>query len=162
MNEETHRKWDIGLKVAAPIITVLGLLVGVWQYTHEQKEQLVRQYKLIAENDRLEFKRRLWEKQLETYLHISNIVGKIAGGDQSEKEFKESINQFNTAYWGAMIYAEDAAVEKAMIEFNLEIQDYLNKESDKTRLKQRALAVVQACKQSSRNQWFAEQVGGKE
>ncbi|MEP6705335.1 MAG: hypothetical protein ABJB34_11070, partial [Acidobacteriota bacterium] len=73
----------------------------------------------------------------------------------------ESIGQFNAAYWGTMIYAEDAVVEKAMIDFNLEIQDYLNKESDKTRLKQRALSVVKACKLSSKNLWFPEQVDAK-
>jgi hypothetical protein len=32
MNEETKRYWDIGIGIAAPIITVLGILVGVAQF----------------------------------------------------------------------------------------------------------------------------------
>ena len=32
MDEASKRKWDVALGVLAPILTVVGLLVGVWQF----------------------------------------------------------------------------------------------------------------------------------
>jgi hypothetical protein len=48
MDEPTYRKWDVGLKIVAPILTVVALLVGVWQFGREQSAQLERQYQLIV------------------------------------------------------------------------------------------------------------------
>ncbi|HKQ09491.1 MAG TPA: hypothetical protein VJ464_30500 [Blastocatellia bacterium] len=156
MDEETYRKWDVGAKVVAPILTVVGLLIGVWQFSKEQGAQLERQYKLIAENDRLEFKRRLWEKQLEVYMKISNVVGKIAAEDLNKADLKKAIDQFYSLYWGDMLYVEDKAVERAMIDFHVEIQDYLKGNSTRDRLKVRADQLITVCRDSSRNQWFTQ------
>src|SRR5260370_37539061 len=131
MNEETYRKWDVGMKIVAPILTVAALLVGVWQFIRGQSAQLERQYQLIAENDRIEFKRKVWEKQLDVDLKISSVVGRIASGDQSKDQLTKDIDQFNSLYWGDMIYVEDQAVEKAMIDFHVEIQDFLKGLGDK-------------------------------
>lgn len=156
MDEPTYRRWDVGLKIVAPILTVAALLVGVWQFTSGQAAQLERQYQLIAENDRLEFKQRVWEKQLDTYMKISGVVGRIASGNQSKGELMKDIDQFNSLYWGDMIYVEDEAVEKAMIDFHVEIEDFLKGISEKDRLKIRADSLVKACRESSKRNWFAQ------
>jgi hypothetical protein len=156
MDEGTYRKWDLTLKIVAPLLTVVGLLIGVWQFTREQSAQLERQYQLIAENDRLEFKRRVWEKQLDAYTKLSGVVGRIASGDQSKDELTKDINEFDSLYWGDMIYAEDESVEKAMIDFHVEIQDFLKGVGTKDRLKVRADSLIQACRESSKKNWFAQ------
>lgn len=156
MNEESYRKWDLGVKIIAPILTVIGLLVGIWQFTKGQAAQLEREYKLLAENDRLEFKHRMWEKQLDVYTKISNVVGRIAAGNQQKGELQKDIDQFYNLYWGDMIYVEDSAVEKAMIEFHVEIQDYLKGIGTKDRLKIRAKQLIDVCRESSRNQWLSQ------
>lgn len=156
MNEETYRKWDIGLKIVAPILTVAGLLIGVWQFSREQAAQLERQYQLIAENDRNEFKRKAWEKQLDVYTKVSGVVGRIASGDQSKDQMKKDIDQFNSLYWGDMIYVEDEAVEKAMIDFHVEIEDFVKGVGTNDRLKVRANDLIHACRESSKRNWFAQ------
>jgi hypothetical protein len=156
MNEEIYRKWDVGLKIIAPILAVAGLLAGVWQFTREQAAQLERQYQLIAENDRLEFKRKVWEKQLDVYMKVSNVVGRLASGNQSKDQLTKEIEQFDSLYWGDMIYVEDEAVEKAMIDFHVEIQDFLKGVGTRDRLKVRADSLIRACRESSKRNWFAQ------
>lgn len=156
MDEPTYRKWDVALKIVAPILTVAALLVGVWQFTREQAAQLERQYQLIAENDRLEFKQRVWEKQLDTYMKISSVVGRIASRNQDKKELMKDVDQFNSLYWGDMIYVEDETVERSMIDFHVEVEDFLKGDSDKDRLKIRADSLVKACRESSKRNWFAQ------
>ena len=157
MDDATYKTWDLRLKIIAPILTIAGLLIGVWQFTKGQAAQLERQYQLSAENDRMEFKRRVWEKQQEAYMKISSVVGRIASGNQRKEELIKDITAFDSLYWGEMIYVEDKAVEQAMIDFHVEIQDFLNDIGTKERLKQRAEALIQACRNSSRASWFSAQ-----
>lgn len=154
MTDEAYKKWDLTIKTIAPIITVLGLLVGVWQFTRGQSAQLEREYKLLEEKDRIEFKQRTWAKQVEVYTKVSNVVGRIAAEDLSDDELKKTIGQFYTLYWGDMLYVEDEAVEQAMIDFHVEIQDYLKEIGNRDRLKVRAKQLIEVSRQSSRNHWF--------
>ena len=156
MDDATYKTWDLRLKLIAPILTIAGLLVGVWQFTEGQSAQLERQYQLAADNDRMEFKRRVWEKQQEAYMKISSVVGKIASGNQSKEELMKDITLFDSLYWGEMIYVEDEAVEKAMMDFHLGIRDYLNEIGTEERLKVRADALIKACRNSSRANWFSQ------
>jgi hypothetical protein len=157
MDDATYKTWDLRLKIIAPILTIAGLLIGVWQFTKGQSAQLERQYQLSAESDRMEFKRRVWEKQQEAYMKISSVVGRIASGNQSKEELMKDIIAFDSLYWGEMIYVEDKTVEQAMIDFHVEIQDFLNNIGTKDRLKLRAEALIQACRNSSRASWFSAQ-----
>ena len=154
MKEDTYRRWDITVKAIAPLVTIAGLLIGVWQFSRGQAVQLEREYKLLAEKDRLEFKQRTWEKQLEVYTKVTNVVGRIAGENLSDSELKKSIGEFDSLYWGDMLYVEDKAVADAMKDFHLETQDYLKGTGDHNRLKIRALMLVEVFRQSSKNQWF--------
>lgn len=156
MNEERHRKWDITIKAVAPIVTVLGLFVGIWQFTRSQSAQLEREYALLGEKDRLEYKRRTWEKQAEVYTKVSNVVGRIASQDLTETELNKLLTEFYSLYWGDMIYVEDKKVEDAMKDFHLEIQDYLKHISDRDRVKIRAKMLVDAFRESSKNQWVTK------
>jgi hypothetical protein len=156
MTEETYRKWDIAVKVAAPIVTVAGIVIGVWQFSRDQSAQLERQYLLIAQNDRLEFKRKTWEKQLEVYTKIGEVVGRIAGADLSKDKLLREIEQFDTLYSGNMIFVEDAAVEQAMIAFHLDIGDFLKGIATKDKLKVRADMLIKACQASSKRGWFEQ------
>ena len=146
MNEEHYKVWDLRIKIIAPLLTVTGLLLGVWQFTSGQ-----------AANDRLEFKRRTWEKQLDVYTKVCHVVGRIAAENQQKNSLKKNIDQFYSLYWGEMIYVEDKDVEKAMIDFHLAIHDYLNGVISDDTLKIRAKQLIDICRRSSRNQWFTQQ-----
>lgn len=154
MTDDGYKRWDLRIKIAAPIITVIGLLVGVWQFTAGQSAQLQRQSAQIAENDRLEFKRRMWEKQLDTYMKVSGAVGRIATAED-DKELRKEIANFDALYWGEMIYVQDEAVEKTMVAFHVETRDFLNGVRTKDDLKRRANSLVEAFRESSKRNWAA-------
>lgn len=148
MNEEQYKRWDIIIKIGTPFVTIFGLLVGIWQFNKEQAAQLQRQNIQISQNSKLEFERRKWERQLEIYLKLSSVVGKIATINQDNKKLLQVIDDFYSLYWGETILFEDKSVEAAMKTFHLEIQDFLKGRITKDRLKVRASELNTALRES--------------
>jgi hypothetical protein len=148
MDEESKRRWDVRLGIVAPIITVIGLLVGVWQFNQGEENKTKLEYRLLGEKDQLEFKRKLWLERLTSYKSIAEQAGKIATTDKSDKAFKGLVQTFDASYWGMMIFVEDPEVERAMMDFHDEIVDYQKNQSNGDRVKLRADALVKACRKS--------------
>jgi hypothetical protein len=85
MDEESKRRWDVALGIIAPILTVIGLLVGVWQFNKGEENKTRLEYQLLAQKDKLDFERKLWLERLGTYKSIAEQPGKIATTDETEK-----------------------------------------------------------------------------
>ena len=148
MDEESKRGWDVRLGLIAPILTVIGLLAGVWQFNRGEENRTRLEYQLLEKKDKIDFQRKLWLERLSTYKSIAEQAGKIATTDKRDKKFKELVQAFDASYWGMMIFVEDPAVEQAMIDFHVEIVDYQKGESDGNKLKLRANELVKACRKS--------------
>jgi hypothetical protein len=148
MNEETKRSWDVGLGIAAPILTVAGLLVGVWQFNQGEENKTKLEYRLLAEKDKIDFQRKLWLERLSTYKSIAEQAGKIATTDKDDKSFKGLVQSFDASYWGMMIFVEDPVVERAMIDFHDELVDYQKGQSTGDKVKLRAQELVKSCRKS--------------
>jgi hypothetical protein len=148
MNEESKRRWDVGLGIVAPILTVLGLLVGVWQFNRGEENKIRLEYCLIEKKDKVDFQRKLWLERLSTYKSIAEQAGKIATTEKDDKKFKDLVQAFDASYWGMMIFVEDPVVEKAMIDFHVEVVDYQKGQSDGNKLKLRADELVKSCRKS--------------
>jgi hypothetical protein len=148
MEEATKRNWDIGLGIMAPLLTIAGILVGVWQFNRGEENRTRLEYQLLDRKDKIEFQRKLWLERLETYKSIANLAGRIATVGKQDKEFQNDVHNFDVAYWGLMILVEDPAVEKTMIDFHDEIVDYQAGRSNGDRLKSRADELVTACRKS--------------
>jgi hypothetical protein len=148
MDEEHKRTWDVGLGIAGPIFTIVGLLFGVWQFDRGEIKRTQTEYQLLARKDKIEFERKLWFERLSTYRSIAEQAGKIATTDKRDKRFKQYVQVFDASYWGLMIFVEDPAVERAMIDFHVEVVDYEAGKSNGNRLKLRADELVKACRKS--------------
>ena len=148
MEEESKRKWDVGLGMVAPILTVVGLLVGVWQFNRGEENRTKLEYQLLEQKDKIDFQRKLWLERLSTYKSIAEQAGKIATTDKKDKKFKDDVQTFDASYWGLMIFVEDPTVEQAMIDFHVEVVDYEAGKSDGNRLKLRANELVKTCRKS--------------
>jgi hypothetical protein len=152
MTEEKKRSWDVWLGIAAPLITVTGLLIGVWQFNAGERNKTELEYKLLKEKDRIDFERKLWLDRVSTYRSIADLAGAIAAHDgkdaNSQKELAGLVLKFRSAYWGLMILAEDQAVKQEMVAFWAEIHDVGSNWSNDARLKQRAAELVEACRAS--------------
>jgi hypothetical protein len=98
-------------KLLPAILTVMGLAIGVWQFTNQQ-----------AFNDKMEFKRRIWEKRMEAYTQIGDVVAKIVS-DRDDAKFDTLYKSFNEMYWGKIPLFEDDSVELAMKDFKYQLKD---------------------------------------
>jgi hypothetical protein len=148
MSEESKRKPDLWLSLVAPVLTVAGLLVGVWQFNRGEENKTRLEQSLIAKKDDVEFQRKLWLDRVTTYRTMGEIVGKIVAHPANDTKLAELSEEFNGAYWGLMILVEDKQVEKAMIQFHDEIDDYRKGRSDAERLKKRADQLLEVCRKS--------------
>jgi hypothetical protein len=148
MDEDTKRGWDVGLGIVAPVLTVVGLLVGVWQFNQGEENKTRLEYQLLEKKDKIEFQRKLWLERLSTYKSIAEQAGKIATTDKDDKSFNGLVKSFDAAYWGMMIFVEDPAVEQAMIDFHVELVDYQTGKSKAEKVKLRAEELVKACRKS--------------
>jgi hypothetical protein len=157
MTEENKRRWDVRLGIAGPIVTVAGLLLGVWQFNRGEENKTKLEYNLLSKKDDLEFQRKLWIDQVATYRSVADIAGKIAAHEKKDARFDDLVESFSGAYWGSMILVEDEAVANAMIMFHDEILDFRAGRSDATRVKQRADILIQTCRHSMETKPEAKQ-----
>lgn len=148
MDEGRKRTWDVGLGLVAPIVTVVGLLVGVWQFNRGEENKTQLEYQLIEKRDKVDFQRKLWLERLSTYKSIAEQAGKIASTDKTDKQFKQYVRDFNASYWGMMIFVDDPQVEKAMMDFHVDLTDYQLGRGDGDQVKRRAVELVTACRKS--------------
>jgi hypothetical protein len=155
MDEATKRTWDVRLGIFGPIITVAGILVGVWQFNagedaRRKSEQAARldQIHLEMRKDALEYRRLLRQQQLQTYNTVTTLAGQIAVAPDGPAR-QTATQTFEAAYWGAMVMVEDPAVQQAMRDFHDELHDEATGLThDPDRLKVRANLLSEACRKS--------------
>ena len=148
MNEDNKRTWDVWLGAVAPLLTVTGIMVGVWQFNVSEDHRRQVERDSIIQKDDVEFRRKLWLERLETYRAVATMAGKIASAP-AEKERDKAVSDFEGAYWGTMVLVEDKSVEKAMMDFHYEIRDQSTGWThDPKRLQVRADALAMACRKS--------------
>jgi len=147
MEEARKRDWDVALGIVAPIVTVVGVLVGIWQFVAGENHKVILEQSLIQRKDDLDFARKLWIERMNQYRSVAELAGKIIAYSGNTKQ-KDVIQDFVAAYWGAMILVEDKEVERAMISFYVELRDHSEGWSSDDRLKARADGLIAACKRS--------------
>jgi len=148
MDEGSKRIWDVRLGIVGPALTVIGLLIGVWQFNQGEENKTKLENQLIEKRDKVEFQRKLWLERLSTYKSIAEQAGKIAATDKSDKRFKQFVQDFNTSYWGMLTFVDDPSVEKAMQDFHVDLADYQLGRDNHDQIKRRAVELVTACRKS--------------
>ncbi|MEM6737716.1 MAG: hypothetical protein AAF620_16760 [Bacteroidota bacterium] len=124
MTESNHRKWDIRLKIFGPILTVVGLIITVIIFIVGESNIKEREIRAQEQQDALEFKRKFWEKQMDSYQKTARVAGNIAASLQSERKIDSLIHEFYILYHGQMILFEDEDVISAMKNMHREIKAY--------------------------------------
>ncbi len=153
MDEETKRHWDVRLGIVTPIVTLLGIFGGLWQFQVGEASREKEARESFSREKTLDFRRQLWLQQLDAYRTISKTAGAIVAYHEDKAKLEELNRAFLADYWGVMILVEDEEVSRAMIGFFLEIKDYQAGWSDGDRLKHRASQLVDACRRSSERTW---------
>jgi hypothetical protein len=150
VDEDKKRAWDVALGIVTPIVTIVGLLIGVWQFNAGEANKVKLEYDSAEHKDRIEFRRRLWTERLSTYRAVAELAGRIVAASDDRKSFDTLARQFTALYWGTSVIAEDKPVEQAMIDFNLALHDFRAGTLDANGLKKSAFVLLKACQASER------------
>ena len=148
MDETSKRRWEVWLGFAGSVLTALSIVVGVWQFNLGEQNKVTLENALVLRKDEVEFQRRLWLERLTTYRAVAETSGRIVARVDDPPAMKVAVQEFMAAYWGAMILVEDKAVEKAMVDFFVEIEDFQRGWGNADKLKFRANELIQACRRS--------------
>jgi hypothetical protein len=128
MTEDQYRKWDTLIKgVITPIIAVVTVLVGVYQYTDGQARALEKEYELkkIERQDKLrEEKTALYKETRQTLSFLSTNT------DVATDLYKAKKTRFWELYWGDLAAVETPQVESLMVKFGQALNSLPEAESE--------------------------------
>jgi len=157
MDEARKRYWDVALGIVAPIVTVAGLLVGVWQFNAGERSKVRLENKLQTRKDVAEFERKLWLEKLAAYKGIVILAGKIAAiADQRDGQRKgtpaidDLWRELTAAYWSQGLFMEDEGVTKRLRDFYDTVRDFRGGWAKAENVKTKANALADACRAAIR------------
>ena len=91
-------------KAVAPLLTVLGISVGAWQFTSQ-----------MSHESTLEFSRSMYTKKLQAYEQVGRAVGDLLVVPHDEQlwisagdtlAYDSCLDRFRTCYWGVLPLVE--------------------------------------------------------
>ncbi|HQW42126.1 MAG: hypothetical protein IPI00_08400 [Flavobacteriales bacterium] len=144
-------------KAVAPLLTVLGITVGAWQFTSQ-----------MSHESKMEFSRSMYTKKLQAYEEVGKAVGDLLVVPHDERlwisaedtmAFDSCLERFRTCYWGVLPLVEDSTVEVAMIQFKDMARFYRRGENDYHDLAREGMSLMNACNQSLENHWSRPKKG---
>ena len=156
---------EVIVKLTVPTITLIGILVGVWQFNKGQKslqdkELSQRKFELkkMLIGNEFEAIAKFKEIQLTKYKEATEIVSNVVYEENYETvEFKKNLKRFWQLYWVELSSVEDSEVESTMKELGDYIKVLENRnfesitKSEETELQNLGYDVAQAIKKSSKN-----------
>ncbi len=161
---DNQSKVDLTIKVIAPIITVAGILIGIWQFNKGQeslqtKELEQRQFELkkMQIGNQFEAIAKFKELQSIKYTEATETISNIIYTDNYQSDdFKKNLKRFWQLYWVELSAVEDGDVESAMVKLGkhielLETKKFENvTETERDKLFSLGYSVAQSIKNSSK------------
>jgi hypothetical protein len=133
------------LAASVPGLVAIGaFLFGVYQVGEQQQ--------FTIKSSEKEFRRRFYEKQLDTYFDVSKTVGQISAVEDP-REVDKLHAHFLELYNGSLIMVQDAEVKGAAKTFETSFSDYTSGRLNRDQLQARARRVVRACRNSLLGIW---------
>jgi hypothetical protein len=102
-------------EILTAFLTLTGILIGVWKYTHSLKV-----------NDTLEFKRNIWTEQQDTYKELGEVTSNMISNLDKPDTFVVHFRDFDRLYYGRMMLVQDDSIELEMIKFREQVTDFLD------------------------------------
>ena len=146
----TQRSWDF-TKAVTPLLTVLGISVGAWQFTSQ-----------MSHESEMEVSRSMCNKNLQAYEQVGKAVGDLLVVPHDEQlwisagdtlAFDSCLERFRTCYWGVLPLVEDSTVATSMIQFKDMARFYRRGENDYHDLAREGMALMNACNRSLEDHW---------
>jgi len=154
MEQTPKKSWDLG-KAVTPLLTVLGISVGAWQFSSQ-----------MSHESTMEFSRSMYNKKLQAYEEVGKAVGDLLVVPHDEQlwisaedtlAFDSCLERFRTCYWSVLPLVEDSVVETAMIQFKDMARFYRRGENDYHDLAREGMSLMNACNHSLERHWKKSQ-----
>lgn len=158
MTEDEKRRWDVRLAVLGPLLTIVTIVVGVWQVNRESGNRLIEQGRMAQLQDDLEFRRKLWSDASQSCKEVTQLAARVAVEADYGSNSDELSKDWTARYWSVSLTLDpndpnDKLVEKALIEFRSDLQDLVDggyEDQISNRLKVHSHALGEACGQKIR------------
>jgi hypothetical protein len=179
---DTATRVELAIKVISPILTLLGILFGVYQFNKGQEslqeKELVQQNKELQQRafelekmqlgNEFEAIAKFKEMQAVKYKEATETISSIIySDDYASDKFKKDLERFWQLYWVELSAVEDQQVEAAMVSLGnvigvLEEKQFRDiTQQEKDSLFSKGYAVAQAIKASSKNWEFPKKTVNK-
>jgi hypothetical protein len=119
------------------LIALAAFVFGIYQYYRSNE---------------LTYRKPYWEKQLALYLEATSTAATLASTDD-EAAWNDARNNFWRLYLGPLCMVENAAVESAMVEFGIALDDAAIDFESRAKLADLSLNLAMACRKSIRTDW---------
>jgi len=149
MDEARKRKWDITLGMFGPVLTVAGILVGVWQFNAGERNRTNLGIPVDREKkDLTEFRRKLGWNALSSYKSVAGLAGEIAAYPKPDNKFGPTGAELRLLILG--IDGSRRRQERRATDDRVPFGDrrLQTQEDHRREVKQHADRLVQTCKES--------------
>lgn len=153
MTEDEKRRWDSRISLVAPLLTVVTIGVGIWQFTRQADNRLMEQTLAARTQDDLQFRRKLWTDATQSCTELTQNAARIAAEVDAGGDAAAFAKEWTGRYWSVSLTLDparplDKVVEGAIIEFRADLEDLRRGEFKAQigdRLKTDAHALGKAC-----------------
>ena len=177
MTEDRSRFHDVITKYLTIILAIGGFAIAIGTYVSQEaarrEQNNSQQTARLDQEARFEvtrkaeadkeaatrkedYKRRLWDKQMELYLQACRAASTIATVATPEHaEYATARLRFEQLYHGELCIVEEPKVSQAMVDFRNQMMTYEQSPRDEQRQSLRSLALnlAEACRKSTESVW---------
>src|SRR5262247_1912938 len=131
--ELESKKWELLFKLAGLLTITFGIAWPLYQYTKTlEKEREDRKERQVLEDEQREkeaqaalreARKPFLQRQQELYFEAATLASKLSTLDHGA-EREAARKRFYQLYWGELSVVEDVLVEKAMVRFKGEFENY--------------------------------------
>ncbi|WP_413114089.1 hypothetical protein [Thaumasiovibrio sp. DFM-14] len=127
---------DLIVKSTSAFFAIVTLAIGVYKYFHSVE---------------CNFRSPLWERQLQLYFEISEVVSTLATSSDTE-EILSAEKLFWNLYFGPLLLVEDTGVESVVVEIALLLEIPIS-DRPQEKIKSLALKLGYECRNSISVRW---------
>ena len=104
-------------------------------------------------NEEAEFKRNLWDMQVNRYIKACDLAGKISNSTDQVARYKEYVEKFSGLYFSEINIIRDSLAENAMKEFYYAAKDVDGSNQSAKKLIAKAAELSRECSRASLEGW---------
>lgn len=164
---ERQKKLPYSLAAFQPLITffaaLITILVSVSQFNSKQdaeikqqkkqaKQQVAQQAAQAERDELIEFKKHFWEKQMDSYIHVSRLAARLSTTkDVTERE--KLFSEFLVYYNGETVFFEAEGVRTAMRNVETAYSEYRSDPGTQSAFQSAARDLASACRKEAKESW---------